>query len=96
MITKCMLKLIPKPEKSLHALIPYPDLETGIRSVLAVLRANANPTAVEFMDRKVVKREKISRESGTPAPRQALIFSLPLTAVKRKSQPMLQESGNWF
>ena len=54
-ITKCILKLIPKPETSLSMLVPYPDLKTGIRSVLSVLRANANPTAVEFMERKVVK-----------------------------------------
>ncbi|MGN1203870.1 MAG: FAD-binding oxidoreductase [Lachnospiraceae bacterium] len=54
-ITKCILKLIPKPEASLHVLIPYPDLQTGIKSVLSILRANANPTAVEFMERKVVK-----------------------------------------
>lgn len=53
-ITKCILKLIPKPETSLSVLVPYPDLKTGIRSVLSVLRANANPTAVEFMERKVV------------------------------------------
>ena len=54
-ITKCILKLIPKPETSLSVLVPYPDLKTGIRSVLSVLRANANPTAVEFMERKVIK-----------------------------------------
>ncbi len=54
-ITKCVLKLIPKPECSLSVLVPYPDLSTGIRSVLAILRANANPTAVEFMERKVVQ-----------------------------------------
>lgn len=54
-ITKCILKLIPKPETSLSVLVPYPDLKTGIRSVISVLRANANPTAVEFMERKVVK-----------------------------------------
>ncbi len=54
-ITKCILKLIPKPESSLSVLVPYPDLDTGIHSVLTILRANANPTAVEFMERKVVK-----------------------------------------
>lgn len=53
-ITKCLLRLIPKPEASVSVLVPYADLETGIRSVLAILRANANPTAVEFMERKVV------------------------------------------
>ena len=53
-ITKCVLRLLPKPEASVSVLVPYPDLDTGIRSVLTILRANANPTAVEFMERKVV------------------------------------------
>ena len=54
-ITKCILKLVPKPEASVSVLVPYRDLETGIGSVLGTLRANANPTAVEFMERKVVQ-----------------------------------------
>ena len=54
-ITRCILKLIPKPEASVSVLVPYPDLKTGIRSVLAILQADANPTAVEFMERKVVE-----------------------------------------
>ena len=53
-ITKCILRLLPKPEASLSVLVPYPDLGTGIKSVLSILRANVNPTAVEFMERKVV------------------------------------------
>lgn len=53
-ITKCLLRLLPKPETSVSVLVPYPDLDTGIQSVLAILRADANPTAVEFMERKVV------------------------------------------
>lgn len=54
-ITKCILKVIPKPEASLSILVPYPDLKTGIGSVLSILRADANPTAVEFMERNVVR-----------------------------------------
>ena len=53
-ITRCLLRLLPKPEASVSVLVPYPDLTTGIQSVLAILRADANPTAVEFMERKVV------------------------------------------
>ena len=53
-ITKCLLKLIPKPEASISALIPYESLENGIRSVHAIIQANANPTAIEFMERSVV------------------------------------------
>ena len=54
-ITKCILRLIPKPAFSKSALVPYPDLERGIRSVLTVLQADVNPTAVEFIQRDVVK-----------------------------------------
>lgn len=54
-ITKCVLKLIPKPEFSKSALIAYPDLDSGINSVLEILRANANPTAVEFIGRDVAE-----------------------------------------
>lgn len=53
-ITKCLLRLIPKPETSVSVLVPYQDLHTGINSVLTILRADAAPTAVEFMERKVV------------------------------------------
>lgn len=53
-ITKCLLRLLPKPETSVSVLVPYADLETGIWSVLTILQADANPTAVEFMERKVV------------------------------------------
>ncbi len=54
-ITKCVLKLIPKPEYSISVLLPYADLDSGIGSVLKILKANANPTAVEFVERKVAK-----------------------------------------
>lgn len=66
-ITKCILKLIPKPEFSVSVLVPYADLDTGIRSVLTILRANANPTAVEFMERKVVQLGE--KFSGVQYPR---------------------------
>ncbi len=54
-ITKCILRLVPKPEAALSVLIPYPDLSTGIASVRTILQSNVNPTAVEFLERSVVK-----------------------------------------
>lgn len=54
-ITKCILKLLPKPEAALSVLVPFADLQTGVRSVLSILQAHADPTAVEFMERKVVR-----------------------------------------
>lgn len=54
-ITKCILKIISKPEYSKSVLVPFADLESGISTVQKILFANANPTAVEFVERKVVE-----------------------------------------
>lgn len=54
-ITKCILKLIPKPEKSISILVGYESLKAGIESVPQIIQANINPTAIEFIERKVVQ-----------------------------------------
>ena len=53
-ITKCILRLIPQPETTVSVLIPFADLKSGSSSVLKILRADADPVAVEFMERNVV------------------------------------------
>lgn len=54
-ITKCILKLIGKPEKATSLLISFESLKAGIEAVPVLLKANLNPTALEFIERKVVK-----------------------------------------
>ncbi len=54
-VTKCILKLIGKPEKSTSLLISFDSLKSGIEAVPVLLKANLNPTALEFIERKVVK-----------------------------------------
>jgi glycolate oxidase len=54
-ITKCILKLIPKPETSISAVVPFDSLNAGIENVLNIIKENANPTAIEFVERKVIK-----------------------------------------
>lgn len=54
-ITKCLLKLIGKPEKATSLLISFESLKAGIEAVPVLLKANLNPTALEFIERKVVK-----------------------------------------
>jgi glycolate oxidase len=54
-ITKCLLRLIGKPEKSLSLLAGFNSLKAGIEAVPKILKANLNPTALEFIERKVVK-----------------------------------------
>lgn len=54
-ITKCLLKLIAKPECSKSILVSFDSLKAGIETVPVILKASLNPTAVEFIERKVVK-----------------------------------------
>ena len=54
-ITKALLRLIGKPEKSQSILVSFDSLQAGIEAVPIILRQNLNPTAVEFIERKVVK-----------------------------------------
>lgn len=54
-ITRCLLRLVGKPQASLTALIPFASLKDGIRTVPAVLKAGLQPTAVEFVERSVVE-----------------------------------------
>lgn len=56
-ITKCILKLIPKPEDSLSVLLSFDSLKAGIESVRQIIQANLNPTAMEFIERKVIQLE---------------------------------------
>ncbi len=54
-IAKCILRLVAKPACTLSALLPYRNLEDGIRSVKDILMSDLNPTAVEFIERSVVE-----------------------------------------
>ena len=54
-ITKCILKLIPKPEISVSAVVPFSSLNSGIECVLDIIKESLNPTAIEFVEKKVIK-----------------------------------------
>ena len=53
-ITKATLKLLPLPKKTISLLIPFPDLETAIKTVPAIIKAKCIPTAIEFMQKEVI------------------------------------------
>lgn len=54
-ITKCLLKLVGKPECSKSLLVCFDSLKSGIEAVPVILKENLNPTALEFIERKVVQ-----------------------------------------
>lgn len=54
-ITKALLKLIPKPSKSISCIVAYKSLKDGVDSVVKIIKENVNPTAIEFIERDVIK-----------------------------------------
>lgn len=53
-ITGATLRLLPLPAVTVSLLIPFPDLDSAIRTVPKIMRAKQIPTAVEFMQKEVI------------------------------------------
>ena len=53
-ITKIILKLIPKPQKYISLLVPFDSLDTCISAVSSLLLSNLSPVAVEFIQSEVI------------------------------------------
>lgn len=63
-ITKIVVKLIPKPTQDILMLASFPNNEQACEAVSAIFRAGLTPSAVEFMERKgvewVIEHDRIS------------------------------------
>lgn len=81
-ITRCLLRLVGKPEYSLTALVPFAGLEEGIRTVPAILQAGLNPTAVEFVERSVVELGERFTGISYPCPQAAAYILLTFDGHK--------------
>lgn len=53
-ITKAVLKLVPKPVVSLSILVPFADIPTAIAAVPEIIKSRADCTAIEFMERDTI------------------------------------------
>lgn len=53
-ITKCQLRLIDKPQAVAHALIGFDSLSEAVAAVAEIQRSGIAPTAIEFIERKVI------------------------------------------
>src|SRR5690554_2856902 len=54
-ITKAVLKLIPKPKQNMLLMSSFPSNELACQAVSAIFMAGQSPAAVEFMERKGVE-----------------------------------------
>ncbi len=53
-VTKAILKILPIPKSSISLLIPFKDIDGAISSVPKIMMTKTMPTAVEFMEKKVI------------------------------------------
>ncbi len=53
-ITKAVLKLIPKPSMDMLMLVPFESAEKACEAVAAIFRAGIVPSALEFMERDAI------------------------------------------
>lgn len=53
-ITKAILKLIPKPTETISLLVPYQTIEEGIEAVPKIIQSKVAPVAIEFFERKTL------------------------------------------
>ncbi len=53
-ITKAVLRLLPKPQKSISLLVPFDSMEAALDCVPLVVKSNTNPTAIEYMSKETI------------------------------------------
>ncbi|QSH42137.1 FAD-binding oxidoreductase [Lentisphaerota bacterium ZTH] len=53
-ITRAVLRLLPKPNATISILAPFKDLVSAVNTVSPIIQAGVQPTALEFMQREVI------------------------------------------
>ena len=92
-ITKCLLRLIGKPEKSQSILVSFDSLQSGIEAVPIILSQNLNPTAVEFIERKVVKLGEDFLGLKYPDPQAAAYLLLTFDGAAAEIDGAIEKLG---
>lgn len=77
-ISKVVLKLLPKPEFSLSTILAFNSLSDGIRTVNQIFSQNLDPTAIEFVEKKVIAlgEKFLNQEFPLPSAKAYLIVTL--------------------
>jgi glycolate oxidase len=53
-ITKAVLRLLPKPTKSVSLLVPFDSMDDALDCVPLIVKTDTNPTAIEYMSRDTI------------------------------------------
>lgn len=88
-ITKCIVKLITRPETSVSAVIPFAGLQSGIENVLAIQKLSVHPTALEFVERKVIRLGEEFLSLTFPYPEAEAYIILTIDGDEQQTQKEL-------
>ena len=73
-ITKILLKLLPKPKKIRTALAVFPEVDDATRAVTAIIRSKIIPATLEFMDCAAIQCVEDYLEIGLPKKAGAMLL----------------------
>ncbi len=73
-ITRILLKLVPRPKAKRTLLATYSDIERAAETVSAVIEAKIIPCTMEFLDRMTIRCVEDFAHVGLPTDCEALLF----------------------
>ncbi len=73
-ITKILLKLLPKPQATRTALAMFPTVDAAANTVAAIIRARIIPRTLEFMDKSAVQAVEEYLRYGLPVDAGAILL----------------------
>lgn len=73
-ITKILLKLVPRPQSKKTLLATYGTMEEAAQTVSAIIAAKIIPCTLEFLDRKTIRCVEDFAHVGLPTDCEALLF----------------------
>lgn len=89
-ITKVVLKILPKPEFSCSALAAFENLSQAADCVLKILASFLKPTAVEFMNREVVALGENFLHTSYPCPQAGSYILLTFDGTREEVAKSLE------
>jgi glycolate dehydrogenase FAD-linked subunit len=73
-ITKILLRIIPKPETSRTFLAFFPTMENAARTVSAIISAKITPSMLEFLDNTTIRCVEDYTHIGLPVETEAILL----------------------
>ena len=92
-VTKAILKIIPKPKETLSLLVPFETREDAIDAVPQIIKAQLNTIAIEFFERNTVLLSEEFLSKKFPEKRSSAYILLTFEGHNKSELKFLYESA---